>query len=131
MKYRAGFVSNSSSSSFIIAVRGKKELNADDLVELFQVPEGSPLRYLASKLAQVALDCANKYDENEIKYQFGYDSIEDALKDGNKHAELLQKGFTVYSGYASNEDGGIEAMLCNTPIDFESEDIVFYCEGGY
>lgn len=131
MKYRAGFVSNSSSSSFIIAVRGEEKLNVESLVGLFQVPQTSPMYDIAVDMAQVMYNRSRMFDEKEILYQFGYDSIEDALESGNRHAKLLTDGFTVYGGYASDEDGGIEAMLCNTAIDYESEDIVLYCEGGY
>ena len=131
MKYRAGFVSNSSSSSFIIAVRGEEKLNVDSLVGLFQVPQTSPLYDIAVDMAQVMINRSHLFDEKEIVYQFGYKSLEEALENGNRHAKLLTDGFTVYGGYASNEDGGIEAMLCNTEIDFESEDVVLYCEGGY
>ena len=131
MKYRAGFVSNSSSSSFIVAVKGDGKLDVDTLVGLFQVPQNSPLHKIAIDMAQVIIDRSHLYDEKEIKYQFGYESLEEALREGNRHARLISDGFTVYSGYASDEDGGIEAMLCNTKINFESEDVVMYCEGGY
>ena len=131
MKIRKGFVSNSSSSSFIIAVRGEEKLNIDSLVGLFQVPQTSPLYDIAVNMAQVMLNRSHLFDEKEIVYQFGYDSLEDALNSGNRHAKLLAGGYTVYGGYASDEDGGIEAMLCNTEIDFESEDVVLCCEGGY
>ena len=131
MKYRGGFVSNSSSSSFIIAVRGEEKLNVDSLVGMFKVPQTSPLYNIAVDMAQVMINRSHLFDEKEIVYQFGYKNLEEALKEGNRHAKLLTDGFTVYGGYASDEDGGIEAMLCNTEIDFESEDIVLYCEGGY
>ena len=131
MKYRAGFVSNSSSSSFIVAVKGDGRLDVDTLVGLFQVPQTSPMYDIAVDMAQVMINRSHLFDEEEIVYQFGYKSLEEALKEGNRHAKLLTDGFTVYGGYASDEDGGIEAMLCNTEIDFESEDVVLYCEGGY
>ena len=130
MKVRKGFVSNSSSSSFIIATTAQ-QLTLDNLLEAFAVPEGSPLFKVACDMAQVMLDRATKYDEKEILYNWGYKSLEEALEDGNQQAQLIERGFTVYGGYASDEDGGIEAMLCNTEIDFESEDVVLYCEGGY
>lgn len=131
MKIRAGFVSNSSSSSFIVAVRGEGKLNVESLVGLFQVPQTSPLYNIAVDMAQVMINRSHLFDEEEIVYQFGYKSLEEALESGNRHARLLTDGFTVYGGYASDEDGGIEAMLCNTEIDFESEDVVLHCEGGY
>ena len=131
MKVRAGFVSNSSSSSFIVALRGDKKLDVDTLVSLFRVPEDSPMYRIAVNMAQAMYNRANKHDEKEILYNWGYDTIEEAIEKGCKQAKLLKEGFTVYSGYASDEDGGIEAMLCNTEIDFESDDIVVYSEGGY
>lgn len=131
MKYRAGFVSNSSSSSFIVAVRGDNKLDVDTLVSHFKVLQTSPLYDIAVGMAQVIVDRSRLYDEEEILYQFGYSSIDEAVEDNNRHAKLLKEGYTVYSGYASDEDGGIEAMVCNTSMDYESEDIVLYSEGGY
>ena len=130
MKVRNGFVSNSSSSSFIIATTSSC-LTLDNLLEAFAVPEGSPLFKVACDMAQVMLDKATKCDEKEILYNWGYKSLEEALEDGNQQAQLIERGFTVYSGYASDEDGGIEAMICNTKIDFESEHFVLKSEGGY
>ena len=130
MKVRKGFVSNSSSSSFIIATTASR-LTLDNLLEAFAVPEGSPLFKVACDMAQVMLDKATKYDEKEILYNWGYKSLEEALEDGNQQAQLIERGFTVYSGYASDEDGGIEAMICNTKIDFESDHFVLKSEGGY
>lgn len=131
MKIRQGFVSNSSSSSFIIGVKGNEKLNVDQLVSLFQIPQTSPLYDIAVDMAQVMIDRSRIFDADEVMYQFGYDSIDEAAEDGNRHAKLIKDGFTVYNGYASDEDGGIEAMVCNTSIDYESEDVVLYSEGGY
>ena len=61
MKVRKGFVSNSSSSSFIIATTAQ-QLTLDNLLEAFAVPEGSPLFKVACDMAQVMLDKATKYD---------------------------------------------------------------------
>ena len=130
MKIRKGFVSNSSSSSFIIALKGQN-LSANGLLEAFQVPETSPIFKLAQEMAQVMVDRAQVYDEEEILYNWGFKTLKEAIESGNRQAVLLSKGFSVFSGYASDEDGGIEAMICNTRIDFESDDIVVYSEGGY
>lgn len=130
MKIRRGYVSNSSSSSFIIALYDKK-LSSDALLEAFQVSEESPLYVIAKEMAQVMTNKAQVYDEEEILYNFGYSSLDEAIKDGNKHAILLSKGFSVYGGYASDDDGGVEAMVCNTKINFESDTLVIQSEGGY
>lgn len=130
MKIRRGYVSNSSSSSFIIALYDKK-LSSDVLLEAFQVSEESPLYVIAKEMAQVMTNKANVYDEEEILYNFGYSSLDEAIQDGNKHAILLSKGFSVYGGYASDDDGGVEAMVCNTRINFESDTLVIQSEGGY
>ena len=43
MKIRSGFVSNSSSSSFVVIMKNGKELTKETLLETFEVKETSPL----------------------------------------------------------------------------------------
>jgi hypothetical protein len=50
VKTRTGFVSNSSSSSFVITT--KEPLSKQHLLELFKVPVESPLYYFVEEMAE-------------------------------------------------------------------------------
>ena len=131
MKYRGGFVSNSSSSSFIIAVKNGDVVDEKKLIELFQVPETSPIYDVVSKMASVMWNRAKLMDEKEILYRTCCKTIDEAVDGGYREAKLHKAGYMVYQGWASDEDGGIEALICNTSIDYESPDLILQSDGGY
>lgn len=132
MKIRTGFVSNSSSSSFVVAVKPGTELTKDKLVELFQVPETSPLRGISEGIARFVADASKPRELVEILYDYGYSSITDALEDNCKPIELINSGYKVYTFYASDDSGdGLETMLCYTEFDINTPELVISGGGGY
>lgn len=131
MKCRSGFVSNSSSSSFIIAVKDVNEFSEKKLIELFQVPETSPIYDLVSKMVSVMWSRVTLKDEQEILQSTCCKTIDEAADEGYKEAKLHKAGYTVYQGWAYDEDGGIEAVICNSPINYESDDLIVQSGGGY
>lgn len=95
MKIRKGFVTNSSSSSFIIAVKNNKESDALKLIDLIFAPHAN---------------CINDKDELDCSYMEQHswgeiDTIEKILKE-NKYLtsiysdslDLLLKNYKIYSG---------------------------------
>ena len=71
MKIRNGFVSNSSSSSFVLACKG--EPTESKLLDAFKVPVESPFYDLATKIAEQLVEASkeNDFDEEEIDAYFG------------------------------------------------------------
>jgi hypothetical protein len=124
MKIRNGFVSNSSSSSFVIAYKGNLEEELDKALKL-PVPENYPLRELIVELADAFHINVNETFKDMASYKKGgYDEDDSEVK------ELFEKGFTVAVG--SFEDiEAVEAFLCNQDIDYESDTLVIKQEGGY
>ncbi len=117
-KTRSGFVSNSSSSSFIIAAKG--ELTKDAVLKALGVPEKSPLFSFADDIADVLM---------RAKPMKQLD-LEDWGDDGTL-AKLIKKGMTIYEGDASDDDyRSAEAMLCNMTLHYNSPTLVIIHEAG-
>ena len=97
MKMRNGFVSNSSSSSFIIGMKGN--LTKDKLLDIFNVPKDSVIYPLVKELSSVIIEKAEKESVEEYMDDLGYDDedelpeVSDEFKrmseEAGKHAALL------------------------------------------
>jgi hypothetical protein len=115
MKSRHGFVSNSSSSSFLIITR--ESLTKEGLMGVFAVPKTSPLWAWAEDLADFIVQEAKPYD------------MELALEDYGSLAELpknvrdaLDSKKILNTVRASSESGdNIEQTLYYLGLRFESD----------
>jgi len=127
MKTRGCFVSNSSSSSFIIGVKGK--LTEEKLMKAFRVGKDSPLYPISKSIAGVMLG-AEAYTKKELIKDNYYEDESELTELENK---IFDNGFKYYSGTASDEDSydGAETALCNMDLDYEDDDIIIYKESGY
>ena len=122
MKTRNGFVSNSSSSSFIVAVNKKLE----GIVSLTM--EVDLNRYVESAISSV--DDLNKYFKEN--YDEDYKENEDYI-DSKK---AIENGKVIFAGSFSSEEAGLEGFLCDhgivNMVDSKNKDIeVIQGEGGY
>jgi len=146
MKLRNGFVSNSSSSSFIVTVKNEKELSKDTLMKLFDLNENSILFDFANGLSDWMIrnlkemsikDIFENYcdsgknlsDEEMIDeiIEQGYPNIsrEDLLR-------ILRKEYRYYEGSASDDSGdGLETYLCETGINVNNDLIHIQSGGDY
>jgi len=128
MKIRQGFVSNSSSSSFVIGVK-----NGELSKEFFtKGSEDSPFRSFIEDVAEYIINTANERTVEDIidDYCDG-DTIEELVENGNIPAKLIQEGYKVYTIYASyNEsDDPIELMIGNGGLEnISTEDFKFISE---
>lgn len=122
MKVRMGFVSNSSSSSFVIGVKG--ELTADKIMKVFNVDEKSPLHGVAAEMASLLVDRAEEVSMKEM-LDDGYLS-EDVIK------QLIRKDFTLYKGNICSDGEPVECALCEAVgLDYEDDEIYINKEAGY
>ena len=109
MKFRLGFVSNSSSSSFVIAVRGDLRGN------LSRNLEKNPLSSVFAQLIDVIVSESRLLGKEEIK-----DSYEDFfLKNG------ITNEFKSYTCSFSSENEGIEYALSQLDIFVKTNDLIF------
>lgn len=128
MKTRIGFVSNSSSSSFVI-VSKNGNLNAKKLIKAFDVGEQSPLYDLVCEMAKTLVDNSKKTTLEELYDYYGADNIKDLPEDVQK---ALKKEGTLYVGECSNDSGEkAETVLCDSCFDYEDEEVVILKEGGF
>jgi hypothetical protein len=139
MKIRNGFVSNSSSSSFIIGFKGNfsQKTFKEKLIEKFAVPEGHPLE----KIAKITIDqILSDVDlnspittEKEYLKELGYKKMpdEDELNFMDLDAlALLKQGWTIISGSFYDEDcDGID--LTQAGFEIKDDDFCFYSQEGY
>ena len=135
MKIRNGFVSNSSSSSFVI-VSKDGELTQEKLLKAFEVSEKSPLFTLAKEIAGTMMN-ADEYTSEKFLDNFAYgDSLEEKEKefkeDYPEYYEIYEKaknnGWKIYMGYADSYD---EAALCEMTLHYEDDELLIDKEGGY
>lgn len=140
MKIRSGFVSNSSSSSFVIGIKGDKTLgefldeHKDRLIA--GLPEENALSGIVAdlleELVMEIVSSANATFETEEDVRGLYMGDYDEDDWVPTELALIRRGFTVYRGYWSDEgSGSMETMLCDRSLNFDSENFVIEHEGGY
>lgn len=132
MKRRNGFVSNSSSSSFIIGF--KKEFSEKTLAELFKT-ENKFLKGISKEIVKVIVNNAEETSIEAMLEDYFVDSIDQLpIRCREILKTASEKNFKIYKGSFSDGgmgEDGIEAYLCHTEIIHEEDNILFYKEGGY
>ena len=127
MKIRSGFVSNSSSSSFVIVSKSGK-LTVDKLMDAFEINAASPLYSLVKQMAEVLFNAAKEMTTKELLEDQCVDSIDDLSSNLRCAAKSNGK---IYTGFVSDEENGIECALVEVDFNFENDKIILKKEGGY
>ncbi len=117
MKIRSDFVTNSSGSSFIIAV--KEELTKEKLYKIFRVSDDHPLRDIADTI----LERAEKITEDELVQDRAY-----AVNDDKRYNDIFGKGYILYAGYVSDCSSPAENYLLNFSLNLPEEDFIFFSD---
>lgn len=118
MKTRAGFVSNSSSSSFVLVVKNHKEGDSEEDLRI----------KLRNALGGVAKDFC--FGEREF-----YNGILDAIDEVETVSfswygmevplsDIAKDGVKIYHGsHCDNEGREVDAALCSTPLTVDTDEI--------
>jgi hypothetical protein len=135
MKIRNGFVSNSSSSSFVVILKNGEELKKDNLIDVFGVDRTSPMYGITESIVDWIVDNLEKMSIEAIFDNYCWSDVEITteekmvmiVEDTNFDIETLQKinegVYSYYLGSASDEEYGIETLLCQTDLSINTEDI--------
>lgn len=123
MKIRIGYVTNSSSTNFLIL--SKKELTTDYLFKKLGFKKGSILEQYARELCENIIYGTSKglkySDFEELSYEkvkeiFG----EDAAIKYKKHKE---KGFYSYWGYTGSDESTLTSFFTSDTFELEEKGI--------
>lgn len=126
MKIRTGFITNSSSTNFLII--SKKELSEEYLYKKLGFKKGSPLEEQGRTLCDDIMRAVNyggiRYHNIETP---DYESIKNVF--GEKSAMLFRQraNFHVYWGYTSSDKSPITQFFTTDSFEIEEKD--FYLNG--
>jgi hypothetical protein len=135
MKIRTSFVSNSSSSSFVIAYKGDLDQILNKRFSI-KVSKRNPLAPIVNDLVKTINDSIDKdrvYDSlEEYLQKFECKDLKELLYSQQRVAKLLKKGYKVVEGgFVDEYEGTLSSYLCNQDFDYKSKDLVWYQDGGY
>ena len=132
MKIRRGYVSNSSSSSFILA--HSKDARIIDLIELLGVKRDYPLYPTCREISRF-LYRAKEYTLEDLLDDYCYESWEEYENSEEYSSELefakkaTDRGLIVKSGFASDEGIGAEGIVYQLEINYDSDNFMIFSEG--
>lgn len=131
MKIKTDFVTNSSSTSFIIMTK-ENDWNEDNFIELMGVEKESDFYEMMENIYS-----SISYAMDDIESQFNsgyggdYNTLEEFIQEKfslivyQKYLEAIQNGNKVYVGHLSSDDEALASYICMDSFVEENEKIYF------
>lgn len=126
MKIRIGYVTNSSSTNFLIL--SKKELTVEYLYKQLGFKKKSPIKSVAMEMCENIIYGTN----NGLRYfnfdEVTYDNVKEVFgeKAASKYLEYSQKGYRGYMGYTSSDEGTLTSFFTTDSFEIDNNDIYVY-----
>jgi len=146
MKIRNGFVSNSSSSSFVVLIKNGEKMTKEMLNDLFDIKENSILfgfsnilsNWILNNVKELSIkDIFDNYSWSEDKNLSEEDMINGLIGSScdisrEDLEKISNKEYRYYEGSASDDTGdGLETFLCETGINVNTDTIYIKSGGNY
>jgi len=130
MKIRFDFVTNSSSTSFVIISKGKPD--KEIFLKAMGVEKNSPLKPFFEELFEV-LDWKIKNAKDAIKstYWGPKKDVQTLIKDeishfaANKAKEALKSGQDIWIGTLKSDGGTVESFFCCDSFEIDNKNLYF------
>jgi hypothetical protein len=127
MKIRQGFVSNSSSSSFII-VSKRDKLSEKMLSNAFGLDKNHILSPIVKGLCNYIFHNAEITNTKKILEDYYVEDIKDLSE---SYQQAIKSNGNIYECSVSTDGEDIERVLIDLEINYEDDDLIITKEAGY